>query len=170
MTVQEKLAALSKSDKGNWSEEAAARRQNRAWLRRSGQIAVKVLSALKNQQLTQKDLAERMDISPQQVSKIVKGRENLTLDTLSKLEAALNIQLIQVVSSQAGVSTFVKVNELIYRHIEPMPAALFATGMVGMQQWKKEQGIAVFSLQESSYCSHRKATASFALKTAMEKA
>jgi ribosome-binding protein aMBF1 (putative translation factor) len=35
-----------------------------------------------------------MKVSPQQINKIVKGQENLTLETISKLEIALNIQLI----------------------------------------------------------------------------
>ena len=33
-------------------------------------------------------------VSPQYVNKIVKGKENLTLDTISKLEQALGIKLI----------------------------------------------------------------------------
>ncbi len=44
--------------------------------------------------LTQKALAERMDCTQQYVSKILKGKENMSLDTLSKLENALGITLI----------------------------------------------------------------------------
>jgi transcriptional regulator with XRE-family HTH domain len=46
--------------------------------------------------MSQKELAERIGVSPQQVSKIVKGNENLTLETISKLEAALGVPLIEV--------------------------------------------------------------------------
>lgn len=42
----------------------------------------------------QKALAERMKCTQQYVSKILKGRENMPLDTLSKLEDALGINLI----------------------------------------------------------------------------
>ena len=38
--------------------------------------------------------AERMNCTQQYVSKILKGRENMSLDTLSKLEDALDINLI----------------------------------------------------------------------------
>ena len=41
-----------------------------------------------------KALAERMDCTQQYVSKILKGKENMSLDTLSKLEDALGISLI----------------------------------------------------------------------------
>jgi transcriptional regulator with XRE-family HTH domain len=46
--------------------------------------------------MTQKELAFLLKVSPQQVSKWVKGNENLTLETISKLEVALNIDLLYV--------------------------------------------------------------------------
>ena len=49
---------------------------------------------MKQEGLTQKALAERMDCTQQYVSKILKGKENLSLETLSKLEDALGISLI----------------------------------------------------------------------------
>lgn len=44
--------------------------------------------------LMQKALAERMNCTQQYISKILKGKENMSLDTLSKLEKALGITLI----------------------------------------------------------------------------
>ena len=77
-----------------WREEAEWRRDNWSWLRHSQKIAVKVLLQMKQEGLTQKALAERMDCTQQYVSKILKGKENMSLDTLSKLEDALGINLI----------------------------------------------------------------------------
>lgn len=77
-----------------WREEAEWRRENWSWLRHSQRIAVKVLLQMKKEKLTQKALAERMDCTQQYVSKILKGKENMSLDTLSKLENALGINLI----------------------------------------------------------------------------
>jgi transcriptional regulator with XRE-family HTH domain len=37
-----------------------------------------------------------MQVSPQQISKIVKGQENLTLETIANLEIALGIKIIDV--------------------------------------------------------------------------
>ena len=48
------------------------------------------------QGILQKELALRMDVSPQYVSKIVKGKENLSLETIWKIEEALGITLISV--------------------------------------------------------------------------
>ena len=77
-----------------WREEAEWRRDNWSWLRHSQKIAVKVLLQMKQEGLTQKALAERMNCTQQYVSKILKGKENMSLDTLSKLEDALGISLI----------------------------------------------------------------------------
>lgn len=171
MTVQEKLAALNTTGKSNWSEEAAARRQNRAWLRRSGQIAIKVLSALKQQKLSQKDLADRMGVTAQQVNKIVKGRENLTLETISKLEAALNVPLIQLASGLSAQSVMTEVQPMMYQLVEPVHAAAFFSAKTKALQAKLEQMNAVFSIvQEPDYCSYQKAVISKPFPTNLAKA
>ncbi len=79
-----------------WVVEARWRQANRAWLRTSAAIAIRILHLLKEQGRSQKDLALAMGVSPQQVNKYVKGSENLTLETISKIETALGEPLIQV--------------------------------------------------------------------------
>lgn len=88
------LEAHKSETPSTWREEAEWRRKNWSWLRHSQMIAVKVLLQMKQQGLTQKTLAERMDCTQQYVSKILKGKENMSLDTLSKLEDALGISII----------------------------------------------------------------------------
>ena len=92
--TQEFLEAHKSETPSTWREEAEWRRDNWSWLRHSQKIAVKVLLQMKQEGLTQKALAERMDCTQQYVSKILKGKENMSLDTLSKLEDALGINLI----------------------------------------------------------------------------
>ena len=88
------LEAHKSETPSKWREEAEWRRDNWSWLRHSQKIAVKVLLQMKQEGLTKKALAERMDCTQQYVSKILKGKENMSLDTLSKLEDALGINLI----------------------------------------------------------------------------
>jgi ribosome-binding protein aMBF1 (putative translation factor) len=92
--LKDKLATLVFDQPSDWKAKAKYRRENREWLKKSAAIAIRVLDTLKAQNLSQKELAERMNISPQQISKIVKGQENLTLETISNLEIALGIQII----------------------------------------------------------------------------
>lgn len=94
-SIKEKLLKLSSGETSRWKKNAKFRRDNREWLTKSAAIAVKVLAALKAQNLSQKEFAERMGVSPQQVNKIVKGQENLTLETISKIEAVLDIDIIE---------------------------------------------------------------------------
>ena len=67
---------------------------------------------MKQTGLTQQALAERMNCTQQYVSKILKGNENLSLDTLSKLEEVLGMNLLSKslyktkISSLAIADTF----------------------------------------------------------------
>jgi transcriptional regulator with XRE-family HTH domain len=93
MANLEKLNEISKGN-SNWIEKAKERQNNKDRLRHSRRIAVKILKALRDKEMRQKELARIINVSPQQISKIVKGKENLTLDTITKLENALDINLI----------------------------------------------------------------------------
>ena len=92
--LKEKLSKIAFAQPSDWKTKAKYRRENHEWLKKSAAIAIKVLDALKEQHLSQKDLAKRMNVSPQQINKIVKGQENLTLETISNLEIALDIKII----------------------------------------------------------------------------
>ena len=78
-----------------WREEAEKRKANKEWLRYSQNIAMRMLDKMEADGITQKQLAERMDCSQQYVSKILKGRENLSLETMAKIESALGITVMQ---------------------------------------------------------------------------
>lgn len=91
----EKLNQLA-DNQSTWIEKAQERRKNAPWLGHSRNIAVKVLSTLRSKKMNQVELAAEMGVSPQQINKIVKGKENLTLETIAKLEMHLGISLIKV--------------------------------------------------------------------------
>ncbi len=88
-----KLNKIASTDT-KWQAEAKQRRENRNWQKHSQKIAIKILRALREQKIKQNQLAAMIGVSPQQISKIVKGNENLTLQSIAKIEEALNIQLI----------------------------------------------------------------------------
>lgn len=51
---------------------------------------------MKKENLTQQNMADRLHCTQQYVSKILKGTENLTLEVITNIEQALNIQLINL--------------------------------------------------------------------------
>ena len=67
---------------------------NREWLRVSQGIGLDILERLDEWGWSQKDLAEKMGVSPQYVNKIVKRSENFTLESLVKLQALLDIPIL----------------------------------------------------------------------------
>jgi len=93
MTNKEKFLALVSED-AETGKRIRYREENSLWLRESKSIALKVLLALKERNMTQKDLAGLMRVSPQYVSKLVKGEENLTIDTITRLQEILGIGIL----------------------------------------------------------------------------
>ena len=93
-STSKRLERFSSFTPSNWRKEAEERQVNKEWLRYSQMIVMKMLDRMEELGLTQKMLAERMGCSQQYVSKVLRGRENLSLETLCKIENALNLQII----------------------------------------------------------------------------
>lgn len=77
-----------------WREAAEWRRKNEKWLKYARVITMKTMQAMDKQSVTQSILAKRMGCSQQYVSNLLKGNSNMTLETISRIETALNIDLI----------------------------------------------------------------------------
>lgn len=100
MTQEEAIARLSRYQSEKLSEWMVAEEKIRyarakGWLRYSRKIAIKVAMAMKQQGLSRQDVADRMGCSPQYISKLLKGTENLSLETICKLEDVLNVAILQ---------------------------------------------------------------------------
>lgn len=95
--IEDKIREIaSQSPKSDWKKQVEYRRANKSWLKKSAEIALRVLDALEDKGWNQAKLAEALGVSAQQVSKIVRGRENFTLETLEKLETVLEVELCTV--------------------------------------------------------------------------
>lgn len=77
-----------------WREAAEWRRKNEKWLKYARVITMKTMQAMDKQSVTQSILAKRMGCSQQYVSNLLKGSSNMTLETISRIETALDIDLI----------------------------------------------------------------------------
>ncbi|MEY8708335.1 helix-turn-helix transcriptional regulator [Bacteroides faecichinchillae] len=65
------------------------------WMYQSQAIAATMSNRMEKLGMTQRALAEKMNCTQQYVSKVLKGRENLSLETLCKIENALGIKILQ---------------------------------------------------------------------------
>lgn len=92
---------LVSEEKSGWLEKAEYRQENQDWLEISFSIAVKILSVLRTNRKkslfpkNQKELAEALHCTPQYVSKLLKGTEKLNIETISKIQKALDIIIIE---------------------------------------------------------------------------
>lgn len=92
--IIKKLEQHQPATPSNWREKAEFRRANKSWLRYSQQIAMQMLDKMEETGLNQRGLAERMGCTQQYVSKILKGQENLSIETICKIEEALELELL----------------------------------------------------------------------------
>lgn len=100
----DKLNELAKPRGKNAEAAAAFRRRNRQWLRMSQEIALAIRYHLRTSGITQKDLAEKMGVSPSYVGKVLKGQENLTLETIACFQEAVGCSLIEVAAPYADIA------------------------------------------------------------------
>jgi len=90
------LNKISSSEPSKWSDDAEYRINNELWLDNSFKIALKILKTLKDIKMTKDELAKKSGIDIKEINKIVKGKENLTLETICKIENALDIDIVVV--------------------------------------------------------------------------
>lgn len=121
-----------KNKKASWVKDAQYRIKNRKWLQYSSNIARRIIAAMKTQGIQQNQLAEKIQVRPQYISRIVKGQENLSLATIAKIAEALNQELIsfpeyalsnkkkKVVSSTSISSSYVILTKLAIGNSYPV--------------------------------------------------
>ncbi|WP_017258503.1 helix-turn-helix transcriptional regulator [Pedobacter arcticus] len=94
MTNKEKFIQLVSPVKTDTLEQNKNRIKNRSMLKEAQGIALKVILKLDVLGWSQKDLALKMNVSPQYINKVVKGKENITIETQIKLQVLLDIPIL----------------------------------------------------------------------------
>lgn len=95
--IVSKLNLHKSATSSKWRQNAEWRMENKSWLRYSQYIAMMMLERMDNLGLTQKSLAEKMGCSQQYISRVLKGTENLSIETISKIEYALGLKILDPV-------------------------------------------------------------------------
>lgn len=111
MTNKEEFLELVSGTDTKVLEQIKWRVENRAWLNRSKAVAIRILSTLKQNKMSQIELAKLLKVTPQQVNKWLRGNENFTFETISKLELVLNIDLMYIVNRPSNYNSEVQTLE-----------------------------------------------------------
>lgn len=93
---KEKFLSLVSNEETNTLERIRERIANYDSRRIAFALALNILDRLDQVGWSQKQLAEALGVSPQQVNKWVRGKENFTIETLVKIGKALNTSFIEV--------------------------------------------------------------------------
>lgn len=91
MKEKEKLQKLSSGTSLGWLDDAEFVENNEEMLEMSAKAALAILKVMRQQDLTKRDLAQMLGISPQSVSKQLSGNANFTFETLQKYGKALGM-------------------------------------------------------------------------------
>ncbi|MFT6334277.1 MAG: transcriptional regulator with XRE-family HTH domain [Halioglobus sp.] len=89
----------------NWADDFEEADNNIEWRVRSAIISARVLLFLKRKEsMDRAALAEKMDVSVQYLSKLLKGKENMTLKTITRLESYTGLDLINVIGENQNTN------------------------------------------------------------------
>lgn len=84
-----------------FEKDAQYRIQNERWLRWSMSISLKIIDYMQFNGLSRADIAQRLGVSSQYVSRILAGNINHSLKSIAEMEDALGINLLPTPPSQS---------------------------------------------------------------------
>ena len=87
------LEANQSGERSTFVDDAKWRQENASWLRRSRRVAYAIMDYMQAGGLSRNDVAEKLGVSPQYVSKILSGKVNFSFKTISEIEEGLGIEL-----------------------------------------------------------------------------
>lgn len=88
--------SLVSNQKSGWHKDAEKRHLEKSWKDKAFNIALTLLKYKDANKLTQTELADKIGVSKQYINRVLQGKENLTLETICKIENALQINIIAV--------------------------------------------------------------------------
>lgn len=91
--LEEIVGPIQTSD---WLSELEKRAVNRSRRNYSQKIVIRILRELRARNLSKKDFATMLGITPQAINNWMKGEVNFTLETVEKIEDALDVALIEI--------------------------------------------------------------------------
>ena len=95
------LEANQSGERSTFVDDAKWRRDNASWLKRSRRVAYAIMDYMQENQFSRNDIAEKLGVSPQYISKILSGKANFSFKTISEIEEGLGIEVFQVAAMEA---------------------------------------------------------------------
>ena len=96
------LKKLTANNASTWLTEATANQIKTEAAIKAMHIAIHIGNTLEAKGISQKTLASKLQVSPQYISRLLKGKQNLSLETITALELALDISLVSIAPVALG--------------------------------------------------------------------
>lgn len=81
--------------RSRFAENARWRKENAGWLRWSRNVALAIIDYMQANDLKRADIAKRLNVSPQYVSRLLSGTENLSFKSIANIEEKLGINCME---------------------------------------------------------------------------
>ena len=85
------------SKPSTFAEEAKWRQDNEVWLKWSQSIALSIVDYMQANGLSRNDIAAKLGVSPQYVSRILSGNTNFSFKSIAEIEKKLGISCMGAV-------------------------------------------------------------------------
>lgn len=82
-------------EQSTFAADAQWRQENASWLKRSRGVALAIIDFMQENNLSRSDIAERLGVSPQYVSRILSGKVNFSFKSIAEIEDRLGIDCFQ---------------------------------------------------------------------------
>lgn len=108
MTNKEKYLQRIAGKESDAIIETRQRIKDRAWLIQSQKLALRILIRLDELGWKKSLLAEKLEVTPQYVSKLLKGNEKFGFDILVKLENILSLNIFSDFNAKKHITSSIK--------------------------------------------------------------
>jgi ribosome-binding protein aMBF1 (putative translation factor) len=90
------LKAHESADASQFENRAKWRQENKTWLKWSRSMSLLLIQYMEANGLNRNGLAERLQVSPQYVSKLLSGKVNFSFKSVAELEEKLGMKCIDI--------------------------------------------------------------------------
>lgn len=93
------LEAHKSEQSSTFIEDAKFRQENEIWLKWSRGIALTIVDYMQENKLSRSDIAAKLGVSPQYVSRILSGTTNFSFKSIAEIERKLGISCLEAALS-----------------------------------------------------------------------
>ncbi|MHA6697371.1 helix-turn-helix domain-containing protein [Chryseobacterium sp. A301] len=123
MTSKEKYFLKTAGRETQAVKLAKERIKNREWLKESQRLAVRIMLKLDDLKLTQRDLASMLNVTPQYVNKLLKGKEKFGWEIIVALQKTLDMPILYSYEQELEMTTKSYINEIVIKRSTTLPSA-----------------------------------------------